>query len=131
MDLVHKLVGGVGKTKPTPICPFLFHMYESQGLLTKEEETDYRIVQELVHYRITPKPESESISVSDDEVREISAPEQRVQQPEAQQPPQRSNRTKRMKHTYRAPEGSPLVQSRGKGSRPQLDHPRPEARLEP
>ena len=42
MDLVHKLVGGAGKTKPTPICPFLFHLYESLGFLTEEEETDYR-----------------------------------------------------------------------------------------
>ena len=42
MDLVHRLVGGAGKTKLTPICPFLYHLYESQGLLTEEEETDYR-----------------------------------------------------------------------------------------
>ena len=42
MDLIHKLVGGAGKAKPTPVCPFLFHLYESQGLLTEEEEIDYR-----------------------------------------------------------------------------------------
>ena len=41
MDLVHRLVGGAGKTKPTPICPFLYHLYESQGLLIEEEEMDY------------------------------------------------------------------------------------------
>ena len=41
MDLVHKL-GGARKTKPTPIFPFLFHLYKIQGLLTEEEETDYR-----------------------------------------------------------------------------------------
>ena len=36
-----------------------------------------------------------------------------------------------MKHTYQALEGSPPAQSRGKGSRPQPDHQRPETRLEP
>ena len=78
MDLVHKLVGGAGKTKSTPICPFLFHLYKSQGLLTEKEETDYKAVEELVRYRITLEPEPESVPVSDDEVRKISAPEQPV-----------------------------------------------------
>ena len=39
MELVNRLVGGAGKTKPTPICPFLYHLYESKGLLTEDEET--------------------------------------------------------------------------------------------
>ena len=42
MELVNRLVGGAGKTKPTPICPFLYHLYESKGLLTEDEETDYK-----------------------------------------------------------------------------------------
>ena len=41
MDLVHRLVGGAGKTKLTPVCPFLYHLYESQSLLKEEEEMDY------------------------------------------------------------------------------------------
>ena len=36
MDLVHKLVGGAGKTKLTTICSFLYHLYKTQGLLTEE-----------------------------------------------------------------------------------------------
>ena len=27
-DLAHRLAKGVGKPKPTPICPFLFHLYK-------------------------------------------------------------------------------------------------------
>ena len=42
MDLVNRLVDGAGKSKPTSICPFLYHMYESHGLLTEEEEIDYQ-----------------------------------------------------------------------------------------
>ena len=71
MDLVHTLIGGAGKTKPTSICPFSFHLYESQGLLIEEEETDYRAAQELAHYRITPEPELECISGSDNEGRSV------------------------------------------------------------
>ena len=53
-ELVNRLVGGAGKSMPTPICPFFYHLYESRGLLTEDEETDYRAAQELTQYRITP-----------------------------------------------------------------------------
>ena len=61
-ELINRLVGGAGKSKPTPICPFLYHLYESKGLLIEEEETDYQAAEELTPYRITPNqdPDSES-----------------------------------------------------------------------
>ena len=99
MELVNRLVGGAGKAKPTPICPFLYHLYESKGLLTEDEETDYKSAQELNRYRITPERDSGSKS----EVRLITGPE-------PQQAPTPMNQVKqgnRVKQTYRAPEGSP------------------------
>ena len=78
MELVNRLVGGAGKTKPTPICPFLYHLYESKGLLTEYEETDYKAAQELNRYQITPDWDPES----DSEVLWIAGPEpQRVVAP--------------------------------------------------
>ena len=38
-DLAQRLAVRMGKPKPTPICPFLFHLYDSQGLLTKKKST--------------------------------------------------------------------------------------------
>ena len=40
-DLAQKLVVRAGKAKPTPICPFLFHLYHDRDILTKEEDIDY------------------------------------------------------------------------------------------
>ena len=57
-DLGFRLAAEVGKLKSIPISPFLFHMYESKGILTKEEETKYKTAQELQGYRITPEPGS-------------------------------------------------------------------------
>ena len=54
-ELVQRLVGGAGKSKPTPICPFLYHLYECKGLLTEEKETDYTTAKELNRYRIMPE----------------------------------------------------------------------------
>ena len=57
--MVQRLAKGVGKPKPTPIYPFLFHLYEGQGLLTAEEELDYRTAKEMAGYWITPDPDSQ------------------------------------------------------------------------
>ena len=46
-ELALRLVARVGKPKPTPISPFLYRLYESQGTLTDEEETDYKTAQKL------------------------------------------------------------------------------------
>ena len=71
MELVNLLVGGAGKSKPTPICPFLYHLYESKGLLTEEEETDYTAAKELDRYRITLERDQDS----DSGVLQITGPE--------------------------------------------------------
>ena len=71
MELVNRLVGGVEKAKPTPICPFLYHLYECKGLLTEEEETDYTTAKELNRYEIP----SERDEDSDSEVLRITGPE--------------------------------------------------------
>ena len=57
-DLAQRLAKGVRKPKPTPICSFLFHLYDNQGLLTEEEDLDYRTAKELAGYEITPDPDS-------------------------------------------------------------------------
>ena len=57
-DMAQRLAKGVGKPKSTPICPFLFHLYERQGLLTADEELDYRTAKEMAGYRITLDPDS-------------------------------------------------------------------------
>ena len=130
MDLVHKLVGRTRKSKPTPLCPFLFHLYDSQGHFIDEEETDYRATQELTNYKITLDPEPEFGPVSEEEVEEIKAPKQPMQQLEEEWLLQRPNRLKRMKHTYPAPEESPPVQSRGEESRQHPNQPQAESQPE-
>ena len=122
VELVNRLVGRAGKTKPTPIYPFLYHLYESRGLLTEDEETDYRAAQELTWYRITPDwdPDSES------KVLQITGPAP----PHVAAPVNQVKPGNRRKQTYRALEGSPPVRSKGEGSQPTSGSPQPEgARL--
>ena len=72
-NLVHRLAKGIGKPKPTTICPFLFHLHEGQGLLIADEELDYRTAKEMAGYRITPDPDSQP-RTDDDEAVPTPAP---------------------------------------------------------
>ena len=71
MELVNRLVGRVDKTKSIPICPFLYHLYESKGLLTEDEEIDNTVAQELNWYQIMSDRDLES----DSGVLRITGPE--------------------------------------------------------
>ena len=57
-DMAQRLAKEVGKPKPTPICPFLFHLYEGRGLLMADKELDYQTAKEMAGYRITLDPDS-------------------------------------------------------------------------
>ena len=106
-DMVQRLAKGVGKPKPTPICPFLFHLYEGQGLLTTNEDLDYQTAKEMAGYRITPDSDSQPGS-GEDEPTPAPAPSLR--------PGPSRTPNKRRKSTYRAPSGLPPVRSRGPSS---------------
>ena len=105
--MAQQLAKGVGKPKPTPIFPFLFHLYEDQGLLTADEELDYQMAKEMAGYRITPDLD---LRPGTDEDEPVPTP--------APSPRPRPSRTpnRRKKSTYRAPSGSPPVRSRGPSS---------------
>ena len=116
-DMAQRLAKGVGKSKPTPICPFLFHLYEGQGLLTADEEVDYWTAKEMAGYRISPdsdlRPES-------DKDKPVPTPA-----PLPQPGPSRTPNWRR-KSTYRPPDESPPVWSRGPSS-PVPPEPQPRA----
>ena len=123
--MLQRLAKGVGKPKPTPICPFLFHLYEGQGLLTADKDLDYRTAKEMAGYRITPDPDSRP-GTNEDEPTPTPAPSPR---PGPSQTPNR-----RRKSTYRAPSGFPPVRSREPSSpvrpEPQLREQQPAPQLE-
>ena len=117
-DMAQRLAKGVGKSKPTPICLFLFHLYEGQGLLTADEELDYRTAKEMAGYRIIPDPDSRP-ETDEDEPTPTPAPSPQLG------PLRTPNR--RRKSTYKAPSGSPPVRSRGPLS---LAPPEPQSRAQ-
>ena len=92
--------------------------------MTENKETDYRAAQELTKYQITPDPEPESEHKSEG-VRIITGLAPTVQKL-AVVPVNQMKQGKWLKHTLRAPKGSPPVLLKGEGSRPQPECPQPE-----
>jgi hypothetical protein len=48
--LVIQLAARVGKSRATPICPFLYHLYERKELLKLEEEKSWKIQEGMLKY---------------------------------------------------------------------------------
>ena len=116
-ELVQRLDGGAGKSKPTPICPFLYHLYECKGLLTEEEETDYTTAKELNWYRISSDRDQDS----DSGVLWIEG----LEPQRAPTPINQVKRGNRFKKSHQTPGLSPPIRSIGEGSRPSSEGGRP------
>jgi hypothetical protein len=72
-NLVIQLAAWVGKSHASPICPFLYHLYECKELLRPEEEKSWKIQEAMMKYgesRSLDEDGSGSGSGSDDESEE-------------------------------------------------------------
>ena len=87
-DLVQRLLSEMEKSKATPICPYVFHLYYSHELLLPAEKKEYQIKEALLKHNVESEGEedpenpanpdeedssddSECESLSSKEIREI------------------------------------------------------------
>ena len=61
-DLVQRLLSGMGKSKATPICPYIFHLYHSHELLLPTEKKEYRIQEALVKHNVESEEDEDPAS---------------------------------------------------------------------
>jgi hypothetical protein len=78
-DLVSQLVGRVGKSRASPLCPYLFHLYKHEELLTGPEEEAWNHQEKMIQYGESEsgdedEPESGSESDSDEEDCRVTSP---------------------------------------------------------
>ena len=69
-DLVQRLLTGMGRSKATPICPYVFHLYHSHELLLLAEE--YRIKEALLKHNVESEGEEEPENPKDPDEEESS-----------------------------------------------------------
>ena len=63
-DLVQRLLSRMGKSKATPICPYIFHLYHSHELLLLAEKKEYRIQEALVKHNVESDEDEDSASLA-------------------------------------------------------------------
>ena len=56
-DLVQRLLSEMGKSKATPICPYMFHLYHLHELLLPAEKKEYRIKEALLKHNVESEGE--------------------------------------------------------------------------
>ena len=70
-DLVQRLLSGMGKSKATPICPYVFHLYHLQELLLLAEK-EYRTKEALLKYNVEFEGEEDPESLANPDEEESS-----------------------------------------------------------
>ena len=59
-DVVQRLFSKMGKSKATPICPYVFHMYHAHEVLLSAEKKEYRIKEALLKHNVELEEEEDS-----------------------------------------------------------------------
>jgi hypothetical protein len=80
-NLVIQLIARVGKSRASPICPFLYHLYEHKELLRLEEEKSWKIQEAMMKYGESGSSDEDgsgSGSGSNDEIEEEEEEEYQV-----------------------------------------------------
>ena len=92
-DLVQRLLSGMGRSKATSICPYVFHLYQAHELLLPAEKKEYRIKEALLKHNVesegkedpeSPEDPEEEESLDDSECESLTSGEIReIQKQEA------------------------------------------------
>ena len=80
-ELVHKLVFKLEKGKPSPISPYLFHLYDRFECLREEEMTMLEFARMMLEFDVTPEVEAQPNPKNEDSDQESlnSVEQQRLQ----------------------------------------------------
>ena len=71
-DLVQRLLFGMGKSKATPIYPYIFHLYHSHELLLPAKKKEYRIQEALVKHNVESEEDEDPASPANPDEEESS-----------------------------------------------------------
>ena len=74
-DVVRRLLTGVGKSKPTPICPYLLHLYIAHDVVQAEDKRVDMVGESFMRHEVDPDEEEESADLESLEQESLSSRE--------------------------------------------------------
>ena len=99
-DVVQRIFAGMGRSKVTPLCPYIFHMYHMYKVLLPSEKKEYWIAEALLKHNVELEKEEAPEASEDSDRKSLNSKEiQEIQRQEFT----------RMKKSPRNKRGSPAV----------------------
>ena len=88
-DVVRRLLTGVDKSKPTPICPYLLHLYIAHDVVQADDKKVYIVGKSFMRHEVDPDEEEESSgsessereSLTSNEIRELQQQKEKEASP--------------------------------------------------
>ena len=71
-NLVQRLLSGMGRSKATTICSYVFHLYHSHELLLPAEKKEYRIKEALLKHNVESEGEEDPENLENPEEEDSS-----------------------------------------------------------
>ena len=100
-EVVDKLVSMLGKRKPTPLSPYMFHLYSKYECLRKEETQQLEVAKECLALGVAPEDDPDVGNNSD---RDSLSPKAKPKVPAPSPRPW-------LKTTFKSPKGKEPVRS--------------------
>ena len=74
-NVVWRLMTGVGKSKPTPICPYLLHLYIAHDVVHAEDKRVYMVGKSFMRHEVDPDEEEKLVGLESLEQEILSSKE--------------------------------------------------------
>ena len=59
------ILAGIGKSKPTPICPYVLHLYYAHDTTLPEDKKAYMVGESMMRHYVEPDEEEQSGNTED------------------------------------------------------------------
>jgi hypothetical protein len=111
-NLVIQLAARVGKSRASPICPFLYHLYERKELLKPEEEKQWKIQEAMMKYGESGSSDEDGSGSGSDDEEDDEEEEEEDTQVLLNRPPKRLRQEERSATLIPKVEGVPVTTSK-------------------
>ena len=74
-DMVRQLLAEIGKSKPTPMCPYLLHLYVSHNAIQPQERKVHMVGESFMRHNVKLDEEEQLEGAKDSECESPSSKE--------------------------------------------------------
>ena len=74
-DTIRRLLVGIGKSKPTPVCPYLLHLYDVHDAIQLKNKKVYMVEESFMRHNVELDEEEQPAGMEDSDRKSLSSGE--------------------------------------------------------